>query len=295
MPRTPPALAPALPFPPLLQAWAPALHVVVSLIALVASAFGCATVGPTVRLAPATTEGVTWANGMAVVQRAGTEVRVSAGFEQQDVDSLVVQVAIENQGAPAFEVDPRWIAFTPCLTSDLSSCMPARWAHDPEHVLASLDARSAQAAVDASNAQAALTILAIFSAVADVASVAQGRPHHRLGLGTMAALGASDSVAYRHQGEAQALDSRRQTLAATCLRRTTLAPGQSVAGRVLLPIELKAHYLWLHLRAGGQKFTIPFTQTVTPDPDTMANASSIEHTDRRRPPGDRPASAGFLH
>ena len=46
------------------------------------------------------------------------------------------------------------------------------------------------------------------------------------------------------------------------LRRSTVAPGHGVAGLVYLPIDLKARYLWIHVRAGGQTFPFGFRQTV---------------------------------
>ena len=255
-----------------------AQQLALSLLCLVAGAMGCTTAGPSVRLTPATPD-VIWTNGTALVQRAGTGVQVTAGFEHQDGEALALHVDVENQAAAPFEVDPRWIAFTPCLTPELSSCLPARWARDPEHVLAAIDTESTEQAVAAGNAQAGLAILGVLSAVIDVVSIAQGRPTRRAGFGTWAALAAHDEVGFRHRRTALALDARRQDFSAACLRRTTVASGQRAAGRVMLPIELRARYLWLHLRAGGQKFTIPFHQTVTPDPERMAKGSSAGRTE----------------
>jgi hypothetical protein len=223
---------------------------------------GCATPGPIVRLAPAGGN-VTWVAGRAVLAQQQPGVRVAAAFEHQDGDNLAVRVEVANEGETALDVGPRGISFVMCKQEALSSCDAAHAVVDPEVALMALDVSASREAAAASNDAALYTPLLILSAVSDVASVAARKSDSTTGLRTAALANQADNDAARHDSALASYASQREMWSNAALRRNTLQPGRAAGGMVFIPIDLTARYVWLQVRAGAQRFSFRFEQTVT--------------------------------
>ncbi|HVZ70808.1 MAG TPA: hypothetical protein VHJ20_00400 [Polyangia bacterium] len=193
-------------------------------------------------------------------------VRVAAAFEHQHENALGVRVEIANDTPAPFEVSPGDITFMTCPTIDNASCDGSFSVVDPEAMLSALDENQSRVASNASNARAFWGTLAFLSAVGDVASVANGHTRH-VGEGTVAALGAGAASEANAENEQSAIDTERELWSNAALRRSTIAPGAGVAGLIFIPIDTRAQFIWVHVRAGGHVFPFGFHQTVrTIDP-----------------------------
>jgi hypothetical protein len=63
----------------------------------------------------------------------------------------------------------------------------------------------------------------------------------------------------------EGIASERDRWAVAALRRTTLFPGQSLAGFVYVPLVTDARYLWLDVAIGKSDFWFAFDQAVIGD------------------------------
>jgi hypothetical protein len=134
---------------------------------------------------------------------------------------------------------------------------------DPEEVLATLEVQVSREQADAANSAAFHGTLVILSAVADVATVASGHADRHTGLGTAAAVDLMEGDAAAHNSSLGSLSSQQEFWSNEVLRRTTVFPGHGTAGRIYVPINLRATVVWIHVRAAGHTFSIPFRQQVT--------------------------------
>src|SRR5882724_3979769 len=231
-------------------------------IAVVAPAAGCAMPAPIVRLEPRSANSAVWVSGRAVLEKERAGVRVAAAFEHQEGNSLGVRLEIENQTEAPIEVSPDDVTFMVCPSPDNQTCTGSWGVVDPEQVLDGLDQHQSRAVAEAANTEAFDTSLVLLSAVGDVAAIGTGHANRSTGVGTaaLAADGAADTA--RAKDDLSSVASQRELWSNVAFRRSTLAPGRGASGLVFLPIALKAQYVWLHVRAGGQSFTFGFTQTV---------------------------------
>jgi hypothetical protein len=223
---------------------------------------GCATPQPIVRLEPRTVSQALWVSGRAVLEKEIGGVRVATAFELQDGKTLGVRVEIENDTAAPFEVSPGDITFMTCPAPNNQTCVGSWNVVDPEEALEAVDEQQSRAVADANNRAVMDTTLVLLSAAADVGQIATGHTDAGTGVRT-AALAANGQANIAAEGQQMsALDDRRALWSNTALRRNTIAPGHGAAGLVFLPIDPKAEYIWLHVRAGGQIFPFGFRQTV---------------------------------
>jgi len=223
---------------------------------------GCATPGPLVRLDP-TSPAVFWVSGRATVAGEEGGVKVAAAFEHQDGETLGLRVEVQNGSEGPIDVDPRDVSFTTCATAALASCATAARAIDPEQMLAALKQRQSREQADAANSQALLGALVILSAVADVATVASGHANHHTGNATFATAVVMENDAAARNTSLASLAVQQSIWTNEALRRSTLVPGAGAAGRIYVPIDLAAQFVWLHVRSGGHVFSFQFRQTVT--------------------------------
>jgi hypothetical protein len=224
---------------------------------------GCATPAPIVRLNPKTAN-IVWVGGRASVQAEQGGVHVATAFEHQAGRTFGLRVEIENGTDARIEVGPEDVTYTSCVDETTASCTPTRRIIDPEQMLAALDMEQSRGAAEAANSQALLGTLVLLSAVGDVASVAGGHAHASTGLRTVAAADLMGSDAAARNGEQETIAFRRQIWSDQALRRNTLDPGRGIAGLVYLPIDLRAGYVWLHVRVAGALFQFRFEEVVTP-------------------------------
>jgi len=220
---------------------------------------GCATLPPVYQLSPSVSD-VTWSAGRPVVQRELDGVQVAVAFTQPAPDKLGLRVQISNVAAEGFEVSPKNVTFTACSGTVNASCAPTAWVMDPETELARLDRGARDETASAAAAQGALTFLLVLNAVADVGAIASGHADRSTGSGTAATADLMDSTAANHQHALGQLQTEWDFWANAALRRSTVAPGQSVAGVVMVPVYPKARYLWLHVKIGPRQFSFRFDQ-----------------------------------
>jgi hypothetical protein len=232
-----------------------------ALLIVFVSSLGCAMPAPIVRLDPAVSN-VTWVAGRAVVEKESNGVRVAAAFERQEGCALGLRVEIQNGTSGRLEVGPSDVTFTACGGDALSTCSPTHLVTDPEQVLAKLAAAQSTRQADAANSQAFLGTLVMLNAVGDVASAASGHAGPRAGQGTAAAADLMGADAEQSDRALSSMASQEQLWSDVALRRNTLYPGRGVAGRVYIPIDPAARYVWLHVRTGNEVFSFRFQQTV---------------------------------
>jgi hypothetical protein len=232
----------------------------ISLIVIAVPLVGCATPAPLVRLNPKAAD-IIWVGGRASVRQENGGVRVATAFEHQDGPLLGLRLEVENGTAARLEVDPKNITFTKCGDETVASCAPTQFVIDPEQALADLDVAQSRGVAEAANSQALLGTLVLLSAVGDVASA--GRGHPSAGLNTVAAADLMQDSAATGDNTLATIDRRRQIWSNQALRRNTLDPGQGAAGLVYLPIDLRANYIWLHVRVAESLFQFRFEQVVT--------------------------------
>ncbi len=223
---------------------------------------GCATPAPIVRLNPRSAD-VVWVGGRASVQAEKSGLHVATAFEHQDGRTVGLRLEIENGTDARIEVGPEDVTFTSCVDETVASCAPTHGIIDPEQMLAALDVAQSRGAAEAANSQALLGTLVLLSAVGDVASVAGGHAHASTGLRTAATADLMGSDAAARNSAQETIGLRRQLWSDQALRRNTLDPGQGTAGLVYLPIDLRAGYVWLHVRLAGALFQFRFEQVVT--------------------------------
>jgi hypothetical protein len=237
-----------------------------SKISLMASTFlaavGCAMPAPIVRLEPRTPGNVVWVAGRAVQAKERAGVRVAAAFERQRGNGLGIRVEIENDTGASIDVSPDDVTFMTCATRDNASCVGSWGVVDPEQVLAGLDEQQSRSAAEASNSQGMYTTLVFLSVIGDAAQIASGHANSTTGLDTVAAADAADAAGARADGVQMSIEGQRELWSNAALRRNTLEPGRGTSGLVFVPVDLKTHYLWIHVRAGGQIFAFGFQQSV---------------------------------
>jgi hypothetical protein len=236
--------------------------VVPFVILIAAAASGCATPAPLVSLVPRSPNDIAWAAGRAVLSKETASVRVAVAFEEQDGRDLNLRVEIANDTEVAFDVGPDDVTYSICPTDDDETCVGFYAVTDPEAVLGALDAQQSRARADATNSANLNTSLVLLSAVTDVASIGSGHARRTTGVRTVALAEEGHAEAAQAGATLSTLADQREQWANIALRRSTLQPGRGAAGIVVIPIDLKARYLWLHVRAGGQVFPFGFKQIV---------------------------------
>jgi hypothetical protein len=235
----------------------PILPLLLSILAA-ALLFGCATPAPLVRLHPNTGEDVFWMSGRAAVKKQSGGVHVAAAFEHQLGKRLGLRVEVRNGSGERIEVNPDRFSFVTCAGEDDSSCSDYKGVIDPEEVIDSLDARRSRVAADAADDRAFNTAMVFLSAVGDVAGAASGSPRRS---DTFDIINHGDIVDAGHHRTLSDIAARRTLWADAALRRSTLDPGDGVAGFVYIPYRKQARYVWLQVNAADRDFTFCFRQT----------------------------------
>jgi hypothetical protein len=222
---------------------------------------GCATPQPLVRLTPAN-EPVVWVAGRATLTAENDGIRVGAAFEHQDGAILGLRVEVQNGTDQPLQIDPAEITFTPCATAQTTSCQPARAVIDPERMLAALAAKRSIEVAETANDEAFHSTLVILSAAS------------LRGNAVSSSVAAAEASATHHDLSQMNTTAQQQLWADVALRRNTVLPGHGVGGRVFIPVNLDARYVWLRVEAGDQHFTFRFVQTVVPVKANVPVASS---------------------
>jgi hypothetical protein len=234
------------------------LHLLSGAVMAALSAGCVATPSPVVRLHPDSANPV-WVAGRAVVGREVEGVRVAIAFDHVTDDHMGMRVEVQNNTAKRWDVDPTHMRCVYCETEKNCS---RRWAvADPETRLLELDqARSSQIAQATNDAALGATFL-LLSALGDVASIASGKANRSTGATTAAIAHNMEADAARAERNLDRIDLTRRSWETSTLRRTTLFPGQAVAGYVYLRTIPKAEKVWFSIWADGRELWFPFRQT----------------------------------
>jgi hypothetical protein len=236
-------------------------RIILLVVIVVASAFGCATPQPVVRLQP-TSPDVVWRSGRAIVSQQTTDLKVAVAFERMAEQRLVFRVELQNLGPQRRDVGPHQMVYRTCVKPP--SCGPRRNVIDPEQRLLALDvarSRTRASQQDSAGLGAALLML---NAVATVGAVAAGEGEqaaHLASDGLLLAQGTSQSIE-RHDQQIASIEADKLDWAASALRRTTLGPEQGIAGMVNLPLNLEATRIWLGVTIDGTTLWFGFEQIV---------------------------------
>jgi hypothetical protein len=230
-----------------------------------ASVAGCVTPQAVVRLYPDSKD-VVWRAGRGAMTQEKDGFRVAAAFDYQHDDRLGIRVEIENRSEARVDVDHGAVSYERCTTPKV--CTGPYAVMDPEQTLVDMDLARAREQADKANDQTAGTAFALLSTVGAIGAVASG--NHRAALDASVRTSAIESSA---QDEAIAHDQRIMTIdaghaewATVALRRTTLLPGEGVAGDVFIAVDETATLIWLRVDVGRTTFWFPFRQAVQAPP-----------------------------
>jgi hypothetical protein len=197
--------------------------------------------------------------GRAAITREKQGVRVAAAFDRQDEHLLAVRVEVENRSDESVEVDPDNMTYTTCTGTARETCRQGDRVIDPEGRLFALDARRARERADAANDRAAGAPLLFLGFVADVGNAAGGTATNN----TAAVANEMDGDEARHDRAISRAEAEKERWSNEALRRTTLFPGQVLAGTVYVPIDPHARLVWIQVEVGLRRFPFCFEQTVT--------------------------------
>ena len=240
------------------------LCVLCILVVTTATSSGCATPEPVLRLTPLS-ENVLWIGGTAAIVKEGRAARVAIAFARQQEDLVSFRVEIENTANTPILIGPSNFYYAACTRSadgKSRQCLPARWAVNPEKVLLDLDiARSRQKAGNM-NEETLVAPLLLLSTTAALTSAAS-HDHRKTALALdNAALAASalESIQSDNQRQASAYELERANWETAALRKTTLLPGNRVAGLVYVARDLTANEVSLQSRIEDEILDFPFKQ-----------------------------------
>jgi hypothetical protein len=236
------------------------------LLAIVTTAIlsGCATAQPVLRLSPLS-ENMLWIGGTAAIVKEASVARVAVAFARQQEELVSFRVEIENTANVPMIVSPTNFYYATCTRlADGKSrqCSPARWAVNPEKVLLDLDiARSRQKAGSMNDEAlvAPLLFLDMATAMMGLASGDHRTTSRALGNAALAS-GALASIQSDNQQQASAYELERANWETAALRKTTLLPGNRVAGLVFVARDMAANEVSLQIRLGDEILDFPFKQ-----------------------------------
>jgi hypothetical protein len=237
--------------------------------------FGCAAPAPLVGLVPRTPDSVTWIDGRAALEREQDGVRVATAFEAQRGELLGLRLEIQNGTGTSFVVGPNDVTYMPCAGNATASCVGSFDIVDPEEMLTSIDTTNSREKAQAANAEVFDSTMVLLSVVGDVGNAAHGRPTYASG--EAADILHGDEA--RHQNAQLTFANERQLWSDVAFRRNTLLPGRGASGLIYVPVDLKAGYIWIHVRAGGHIFPFGFRQVVTEVATPGSRSSSSQSRD----------------
>lgn len=232
-----------------------------SVVLLLAS---CASPQAIVRMNPVSTD-VRWNYGQAFAADTVTGIMVETAFDKATKEYNVFDIKVVNGSNLNYLVDPQ--NFTIEERSDNDSHSQVYNAIDPETMILSIDKQISQTVADEKNANVAAGVALGALAVASVAlAVADDSPNNNayrilepnLYLAAPLVMDvASNDVPYDYLSTT---DQQRDMWVTSTIRKTTLAPGYRIDGKIFFPrFENPGVYL-LKLKVDNQYIEIPFTQ-----------------------------------
>lgn len=218
-----------------------------------------------------------WMQGQAVVRRDAGGIGWSARFQRNRAGQLVFDVAVRNRSADHIVVDPTGFFFTLATAQGAAEAgaEPTWAARDPEAMLERLDLLDA-------NAEAAGRTQFMLDAVGGALEAVDdlGQAGRRT-----EAEQRRDDEEDRENREASAIERReraeqreglarvRDEWAYGALRRTTLAPGESVAGWIVFDAQPVAKFVDRAYRAAHRRY--PSSGLTVPAPSATAQPECV--------------------
>jgi hypothetical protein len=208
---------------------------------------------------------VLWIGGTAAVIQEGKSARVAAAFVREQEELVSFRMEVENTASTPILVDPANVYYATCTRSaDNRSrqCGPARWAVNPEKVLLDLDmARSRQKAGRMNEEAMAAPVLFLSLAAAMAGAASHDRHARSPALGSAAlASSALKASQLEDQQQASTYEMERANWETAALRKTTLLPGNRVAGLVYVARDVAANEVSLQMQMGAEVLTFRFSQ-----------------------------------
>jgi hypothetical protein len=209
---------------------------------------------PVLRLTPLS-ESVLWIGGRAAIVKEGRAARVAIAFARQQENLVSFRVEIENTANIPILIGPSNFYYATCTRSaDRSSrqCLPARWAVNPEKAILDLDIARSRQKADSMNKEAFVAPL-LFLDMAAAMTGSASRDHRTTSL-------ALESIPEDDARQASAYELERANWETAALRKTTLLPGNRVAGLVYVARDVAANEVSLQIRIGDEVLDFPFKQ-----------------------------------
>jgi hypothetical protein len=220
----------------------------------------CGATASAVRLHPEAPN-VVWRSGRGIVEKDVPGARVALAFDRQDSRRLVFRLEVQNTGEDRVEIDPRQMTFVACVSVP-HQCVHEQPVIDPEAELANLDReRSSEEHERADRALAGLPLL-LLSPIVAIAATGAGddKSARRLARESRAERADDERADARTDRRLSQIAGEKLTWEAAALRRTTLFPGEGLAGEVYVPTDREATALWVGVRVRGERSWFPFRQ-----------------------------------
>jgi hypothetical protein len=219
---------------------------------------------PVLRLTPQSKD-VVWIGGTAVTSQQGKNARAAVAFVREQDNLLTFRVEIESLSDKPVLVDPARFYYLTCAQKGQPParvCGNSRYVINPEQALLDLDLAHSRQTASAANDEAFFGAMLLLQATAAVAGATGGHGRGGAGVvmgvaGTAAAL-ESSQLQRHHQVSAYELERSNWSTAA--LRKSTLFPGDRVAGLVFLEKEPAVSEVSLQIRAGDDVLPFGFDQ-----------------------------------
>lgn len=222
----------------------------------------CASPQAIVRMKPLSPD-VRWNYGQAFAADTLTGIIVETAFDKATNEYTIFDVKVVNGSNLDYLVDPE--NFTIEEVTDQATYAKVYKAIDPETMILSIDKQNSKAQADAQNAKVATGVaLGVFSAATVALALTDDHPHYRrpqadllLAAPLMMEMSNND-VPQNYESEA---DQQRNMWETLTIRKTTLASGYRIDGKIFFPrIEKPGTYLF-KLKVDQYYIEIPFTQT----------------------------------
>lgn len=246
---------------------------------IVVLAAGCFAPSPVVRLTPRGSD-VVWVSGRAVVARERPDHRVAVAFDHQAGNAAAIRLEVVNTSDRRMEVDPSRVTYATCVQE--SVCRAKSPVVDPEKELIDIDQSQSQERAHQANEASWGLALVLLETTAAVASTAGGKPgqasQHLRNAADDSARSRTEIAASEHRVDR--LEAQKHRWSIEALRRTTLGPGQGVAGFVYVPIDSSASIVWLGVQVSGEPVWFTFDQKVM-RPSWQTEGDDLPHQRRR--------------
>jgi hypothetical protein len=202
---------------------------------------------------------------------------MALAFEEAD-GQLAFRLEVRNTGPAPVEVDPARMRYVSCVAD--KNCSSPRSIVNPEDMLVGLDQARERERASKANQEVAGAVFMMLDATAGIAATASGdhRAADRAFRESDRVEAETEAASARHDATISGLQAERVQWTTVALRRTTLFPGQAVAGMIYLPLDTRAVRVRVCARAGGEEAWFSFRQEVI-SAEPVQHAPRLGHRD----------------